>query len=310
MKVSVIIPVYNAEPYVRKAAESAIYQEEVGEVILIEDNSKDGSLNVCQKLEKEHKKIHLFRHQDRKNHGAGATRNLGVKNAGYSLIAFLDADDFYLQNRFTIPFEIFKTKENIDGVYEAIGVHYHPGQNKIIETSKIKKLTSLARKVEPDKLFDALVRNGYGSLSLDGMTVKKNIFEKFGYFNENLRLHQDSTWIIQMSACANLVSGRLNEPVAMRGVHVGNRFLNNTKLLKSKAKARKVLFYWSDKSKLERTKKKALFYNYILCLILVGSNKKFKILDRLLHFYQLGYEIIKNPLLSCSLGSEYWKRTR
>jgi glycosyltransferase involved in cell wall biosynthesis len=310
MQVSVIIPVFNAERFVKKAAESAVCHDEVGEVILIEDDSEDESLSICRKLQTKHKKIRLLRHHDRKNHGAGATRNLGVKNAVNPLIAFLDADDFYLPGRFTIPFGMLKNNDHIDGVYEAIGIQHYNSNNELIVPSKNHKLTSLAQKVNPDKLFDALVKNGLGSLHLDGLTVRKDIFDKYGYFNENLRLHQDSTWIIQMSSCATLAAGRLNEPVAMRGVHAGNRFFNNTNLLKSKARARKHLFYWSDKNKLEKRKRKALFYNYILALFLACIKKELNISDRLLHFSQLVYELIKNPLFFSSLISQYRERSK
>ena len=49
-KVSVIIPVYNAAPFVRQAVESALAQPETAEVVLVEDNSPDNSLEICQQL--------------------------------------------------------------------------------------------------------------------------------------------------------------------------------------------------------------------------------------------------------------------
>ena len=53
MRVSVIIPVYNAESYLRKAIESAVYLVEVGEIILIEDRSPDNALVLAKQLEQE-----------------------------------------------------------------------------------------------------------------------------------------------------------------------------------------------------------------------------------------------------------------
>ncbi|PMB23704.1 glycosyl transferase family 2, partial [Fischerella thermalis CCMEE 5198] len=60
MQISVIIPVYNAEKYVRQAVESALSQPEVGEVILIEDASSDKSFKVCQELAHEYSLVKLF----------------------------------------------------------------------------------------------------------------------------------------------------------------------------------------------------------------------------------------------------------
>jgi glycosyltransferase involved in cell wall biosynthesis len=58
-----------------------------------------------------------------RNHGAGATRNLGIEKASQNFIAFLDADDYYLPNRFDAEKELFKNSE-IDGIFGAIGVEY------------------------------------------------------------------------------------------------------------------------------------------------------------------------------------------
>ena len=100
MKVSVIIPVFNAEKFIRKAVESVLDQSETGEILLIEDTSPDNSLKICQELEEKHDRVRLLRHDDLLNHGAGATRNLGIRNAKFDYVAFLDADDFYLKGRF------------------------------------------------------------------------------------------------------------------------------------------------------------------------------------------------------------------
>ncbi|WP_228442012.1 glycosyltransferase family 2 protein [Chryseobacterium nematophagum] len=100
MKISVIIPVYNAEKYVQQAVESALQFEKVYEVILVEDGSPDNVLSVCERLRDQYPRVKLFQHADKKNHGAGASRNLGIANASGDFIAFLDADDYYLSNRF------------------------------------------------------------------------------------------------------------------------------------------------------------------------------------------------------------------
>ena len=58
--ISVIIPVYNAAPFVGKAVESALIQPEVGEVLLIEDGSKDNSLEICKRLAEEYDKVKVL----------------------------------------------------------------------------------------------------------------------------------------------------------------------------------------------------------------------------------------------------------
>ena len=129
-KVSVIIPVYNAEAYLRKAVESAVNLVEVGEIILIEDRSPDNALVLAKKLEQEFDKVKLFQHPDKKNHGAGASRNLGIEKAACEYIAFLDADDYYLPNRFVKDKLVFETHDNCDGVYSAVGTHFYTPEAK------------------------------------------------------------------------------------------------------------------------------------------------------------------------------------
>ena len=133
--VSIVIPFYNARDYITQAVEFALGQPETGEVLLIEDNSPDGGIEVCQSLANKYPKVRLLKHLDGRNHGAGASRNLGIRNAHYPFIAFLDADDYYLENRFQATKEIFKQHDDIDGVYEALGIEYENSTAKELYSS-------------------------------------------------------------------------------------------------------------------------------------------------------------------------------
>lgn len=135
--ISVIIPVYNASRFLRKSVESALRFEEVKEIILAEDCSTDNSLEICKELASENSKIKLFQHPDKGNHGAGATRNLGIEKASQNFIAFLDADDYYLPNRFDAEKELFKNSE-IHGIFGAIGVEYLTEKGKEEYQAKFK----------------------------------------------------------------------------------------------------------------------------------------------------------------------------
>jgi len=230
MKVSVIIPVYNAEKYVREAVESALNQPETGEIILVEDASPDNSLEVCQQLEKESSKVRVLRHEDGKNKGAGASRNLGIKKSQYDYIAFLDADDFYLPNHFRKPSEIFRNDpdEEIDGVYEAVGTHFEDqkAQEKWFSVRNWT-LTTVKTPIQPEYLLEAILTKGVGWFHTDGIVVRKSIFEKTGYFDKHLEIKQDSAMFLKMAAIGRLLPGRLQEPVSMRRVHNSNRWLTS-----------------------------------------------------------------------------------
>jgi|AntAceMinimDraft_9_1070365.scaffolds.fasta_scaffold02902_7 glycosyltransferase involved in cell wall biosynthesis len=306
MKISVIIPVYNAEKYVRKAVESALQQAETDEILLVEDNSPDNCLQICQDLEKEHEKIRLLRHPDGKNHGAGATRNLGIKNAKFDYIAFLDADDFYLPDRFVVAKKLFQQRHDIDGVYEATGVHFHdPQVRQRWFSSGGDELATIIDTINPIDLFEALIKGRKGYIHLDGLVVKKNIFEHCGYFFEHLRLHQDTAMLFQMSACDKLIPGRLNAPVAMRGMHGENRITSEYNWRQTRFLLWKTLFYWAHKRKLKNSRLTTLFLRYTYSSYRLARGNGTLSLKNWPQLKELLFESLRHPFLFIGAISEF-----
>jgi glycosyltransferase involved in cell wall biosynthesis len=112
--ISVIIPVYNAAKYVRKSVKSALVFDEVGEIILIENNSTNNAIEVCLELEKKYDKVKLFRYPNFESRGAAASRNFGIVKSKFE---YLDADDYFLPKRFQDASKILSDNSEIDGVY-------------------------------------------------------------------------------------------------------------------------------------------------------------------------------------------------
>jgi len=94
IKVSIIIPVYNCEMYLEQCLNSVLCQTmcEI-EIICVDDGSTDQSSAIIRRLRTGDNRIILYQQE---NQGAGAARNLGIRKAQGKYIAFLDADDFYL----------------------------------------------------------------------------------------------------------------------------------------------------------------------------------------------------------------------
>lgn len=225
-EVTVIIPVYCAARFVNQAVESALMQPETAEVILIEDGSPDNSLEVCQGLAEKLDKVHLLRHSGGKNLGAGASRNLGIRNAQYEYIAFLDADDYYLPGRFVVAKEIFAQNHDCGGVYEAIGTQIEDdiSMQRWKESNEMQsELITMSEIVTPDELLEKLVFGLAGYFHLNGMIIKRNLINVTGYMDDSLRLHQDNDFIYRCAAVSRLIPGRIEEPVAIRRVHAKNR---------------------------------------------------------------------------------------
>ncbi len=226
MKISVITPVYNAEKYITQAVESSLQFNEVYEVILVEDQSPDNALEVCENLAEKYDRVKLFQHPDKGNHGAGASRNLGLEKATGDFIAFLDADDYYLPNRFDAEKELLKNPE-VEGVYGAIGVHYYTEKSKEDFYHIYKnKLDTVYKKSDPRDVFPGQMnlRGSFGLIHLDTLTVRASSLKKMNtFFNSRLKLHQDSDFTIRMAFYLQLYTGINDAAIAMRGIHESNR---------------------------------------------------------------------------------------
>lgn len=229
LDISVIIPVYNAAEFLVKSVQSALQFEEVKEIILVEDKSTDQSLEICEKLADENSRVLLFQHPDKENHGAAASRNLGIEKATGNFITFLDADDYYLPNRFDAEKTLLNDPK-IDGVFSAIGIEYLTEKGKLEFQSKFSDstLTTVQYPAEGKEVFRGLLGltpKTFGSFfHLNALTVRKSALEQSNLrFNNILRVHQDSDFIIKLSYHCHLKSGIIDQAVAMRGIHDDNR---------------------------------------------------------------------------------------
>lgn len=269
LEVSVIIPVYNASEFLEKAVNSALQFEEVKEVVLIEDKSTDNSLEVCRKLALGNPRIKLYQHPDKGNHGAGATRNLGLEKAQSEFIAFLDSDDYYLPNRFDMEKTIFSDPK-IEGTFGAIGVEYLSEKGKEEYQNKFKNvsLTTVNYPAEGEEIFRGLLGltpKTFGTFfHLNALTIRRSSVVKNNLrFNEKLRVHQDSDFIIKLAYNCHLKSGNITEAVAIRGVHDNNR-ITKIKIYSKEYNERQLLLWnslyeWSKTKELD-TDAKQRFY--------------------------------------------------
>ena len=93
VKVSVILPVYNVEKYLKECLDSILNQtlQEI-EVICVDDGSTDRSLEILREYEKKDKRVIVLTQE---NKGAGAARNKGLAIAKGEYLSFLDSDDFF-----------------------------------------------------------------------------------------------------------------------------------------------------------------------------------------------------------------------
>jgi len=193
----------------------------------VEDGSPDDALVVCAELAEEYDKVTLLRHTDGGNHGAGASRNLGIKHAKFPFVAFLDADDWYLPHRFRADAAILMVEPDIDGVYNALGNHY---ESEALRTQWMEQrrpdVLTLSARVAPEDLIKVLFYSHpevHGEFSTITLTVRRAFLGRVGGFHPQLKLQQDTHLWKRMAAFGRLASGNIETPVAIRCVHAGNR---------------------------------------------------------------------------------------
>lgn len=109
IKISVIVPVYNAEKYLVRCTDSILNQSHKNiELILVNDGSTDNSLDLCFEIAEKDDRVKVL---TKPNGGAASARNLGIKNATGDYLGFCDSDDYLDINMYEILLNIM-IKEN------------------------------------------------------------------------------------------------------------------------------------------------------------------------------------------------------
>ena len=131
--ISIVTPVYNAASFIRQTIEMVKAQTYTDwELILVDDGSKDNSLEVIEAYLKEMPDERIRLIKKRKNEGAALTRNRGIQEARGRYIAFLDADDVWLKHKLQRQMEFMKEKD-AGFVFSA----YEFGDEEAIGTGRI-----------------------------------------------------------------------------------------------------------------------------------------------------------------------------
>lgn len=111
IQVSVVMPVYNGENYIRQAVESVKKQQAVSwELFIIDDCSTDGTARILKEYECD-SRIRLI--QNKKNSGVAESRNIGIRLARGTYVAFLDADDWWTEDKLAVQCRLLEQKQMV-----------------------------------------------------------------------------------------------------------------------------------------------------------------------------------------------------
>lgn len=161
--VSIILPIFNAEPYLRRCLDSVLAQGPlVSEILLIDDGSTDNSGEICDEYACKNESIHVFH---TKNNGASLARRYGLELARADYVSFVDSDDFVSPRYVSLLFEIEKRFRT--GISAGLVLKIQPGEN--IESSTSASTIIL----EGDILFHRFFH--YEFWGLCGKLYKKDL---------------------------------------------------------------------------------------------------------------------------------------
>ena len=214
--VSVIIPVYNSEKYIRQCVDSLICQTLKNvEYIFIDDGSVDDSIKLISEYQKNDKRIKIFK----QNHlYAGAARNKGIREAQGKYIAFLDSDDFFEKNALKSLY-ICAEKNNSEIV---IFNSYH--FNNDLKTKNKDFSSTFPRCVFSYKDVNIDFFRACRQVPWNKFFLKKFLIDHSIYFPE-LKKNEDIAFALLSVSLANrivyldyyLINYRLNNPNSLSG---------------------------------------------------------------------------------------------
>ena len=171
--VSVVIPVFNGERFLREAVQSVLDQEySPVEIIIVDDGSTDGTATVARSFPET---VHYL-HQA--NQGPAAARNRGIEHAQGSLIAFADADDLWPAGKLELQLSYLLRDPKIDIVLGRI--------QQVLLSEAVNGQPQSQEFAEP--AF---------SVNLGSAVIRKSVFERVGLFDETMRYSEDVDWFMR-----------------------------------------------------------------------------------------------------------------
>lgn len=138
--VSVIMPAYNSELYIEESISSVLNQSYKNlEILVTDDCSLDGTQRCVEELAKHDQRVRYFRLNE--NSGAAVARNNSLKHAKGRYIAFLDADDVWLENKLELQLAFMKTNDSAFS-FTGYSTYYGDGrfEDKVIDSKTLNKI--------------------------------------------------------------------------------------------------------------------------------------------------------------------------
>lgn len=232
IKVSVIVPIYNTEKFLKKCIESILNQalQEI-EIILINDGSTDNSHTICFEYAKKYSE--KIKYINNKNIGCSATRNLGIELAQGEYIAFVDSDDYIEKEMYE---EMYIKSQKTASDIVICGFRYIYEKEKEVFIPK-KEYSYLDIKNKPSYVWNKLFKKELLIKNNIIFSLESHYCEDFVFSFENLISTE------KISSLENVMYNYV--------LHGNNSIYNFNKKLDTKISFSKVYNYLKEKNMLK-----------------------------------------------------------
>lgn len=197
--VSVIIPVFNRAAFLSRAIKSILNQtHNKFEIIVVDDNSTEKVYDVVDSFRDD--RVTFIKNSQ--NKGVSYSRNIGIKNAKYDLIALLDSDDEWLSDKLEYQIDFFRK---------------NPDKN-VVHTEEIWIRNGI--RVNPKKHHKKIGGDIFMSslrlclMSPSSILIKKSIFDEYGFFDESFVVCEDYDMWLRITLCEEV--GFVEKPLIIK----------------------------------------------------------------------------------------------
>ena len=204
-KMSIIVPVYNVEKYLRRCLDSILNQTLTDiEVICVNDGSPDTSPEILEEYQKKDNRIVVI---NQENGGLGAARNTGINAARGEYLGFVDSDDFIVPTMYEKLYRKAK-EQDADVVLCNINLYFtESGETKIFRDMRfygnMERTGSFTVNEHPRILQ---------SIGVWDRIYRRAFIEKFNLRNPEKRIYEDVLFTVQTSVLASRIA-IVNEPL-------------------------------------------------------------------------------------------------
>ena len=200
--VSVIVPVYNSERTIRRCLDSICNQSLLEiEIIIVDDGSKDNSLEICEKYKEKDSRIQLI---SQENLGVSSARNRGMDNAKFDYIGFVDSDDWIHEDMFRVLLEYaIKFESDIVSSNFIIDTPFKSINNTNTFKSGYYGKQDLIKAVYPELIANNVLSRPIPTTLVTKIFKRSFIKGNMIRFSEKLKSSEDSTFVLECILDAN-----------------------------------------------------------------------------------------------------------